>query len=182
MKPELLLIVLVNTLLFSACKKGGSSKNNWRIPMIKTETANGHTYTYSYDREGRMVKTEDGTMRLEASYSPDSIFFKTTEIATGWVEKKAGKLNGAGRILSAGDTEYKYDANDRLIEKFSPGSDGWVKRNRYFYNITTGLLDSMREIETRLVETRCCYPFLNLCNGCQYLSLKISYSMPGFFE
>jgi len=143
-------------LSLQSCKKnGGTSKNNWRIPMVKTAEINGLTYTYEYDREGRMVKTEDGAVRTEVSYSSDSIFFKSTEIATNVVQRYSGKLNATGRILSINGTEYKYDASDRHTETlFAPDNNGWQKWNRYYYNTTTGLLDSMRQSETRLLQNR----------------------------
>jgi len=138
-----------------ACKKGDGGGNNWRMPMIKTATVNNFTTTYWHDRQGRVIKTEDAAIRTEYSYTGDSLFFKSTELATNASKKYAGKLNANGRLVYLGGTEYKYDASDRLTETlFAPGGDGWRKFNQYYYNSATGLLDSMRQSESRLVQTR----------------------------
>jgi YD repeat-containing protein len=153
MKKYMILIILLS---YFSCKKGdGSGKNNWRMPMIKTETVNTATITYSYDRDGRITKLEDGDWIItEFTYFEDSINLKTTELATSAVDKLGLKLTATGRLASQGGTEYKYDGSDRLSEVLSPPqSSGWQTREKYYYNSTTGFLDSMRKTEFRLLQT-----------------------------
>ncbi len=141
--------------LYSSCKKDGGG-TDWRGPMIKTETTNNSTIAYWYDKKGRIVKLENGDwVRTEFIYSQDSIHFKSTELATGAVEKYAGYLNASGKVLSLEGTEYVYDASDRLSETYLPiQSNGWQVRKKNYYSSTTGALDSVRQTESRLLQTR----------------------------
>lgn len=154
MNRKILFLLSFVLLTVLSCKKSDSG-NNWQIPMIKTATTNNETTTYSYDKNGRIVKLENGNwIKTEFTYTPDSVHYKTTELATSAVEKNSWKLNANGKVSSMGSVEYKYDANGRRTESLSPPqSNGWQAKSIYYYNSGTGLLDSVRKTESRLLQT-----------------------------
>lgn len=154
MKKYILLIILLP--YFSCKKRDDGTKNSWRMPMIKTETTNTSTTTNSYDKEGRIVKVETGDWtKTEFTYSADSVTLKTTDLATMAVAKYSLELNADGRLASQDGIQYKYDANGRLSEAISPADgNGWQTRKKNYYNSTTGLLDSTRRTESRLLQNR----------------------------
>jgi hypothetical protein len=146
----------MNCLLLAACKKNGSGSNNWPAPMIKTETTNNNITSYRYDKQGRIVELVNGDwVRVDYSYTRDSLFYKTTEIATNAVQKVAAKLDPNGMLAAQEGTVRKYDDDGRPVEELSlPNSNGWQKRYKYYYNSATGLLDSTRQTESKLLQTR----------------------------
>lgn len=152
----LLLFILMECLLFAACKKNDNRADNWQMPMIKTETANNNVISYWYNNQARVVKLENGDwVKVDYTYTRDSVFYKTTEIATNAVQKESGKLDANGMLVSQGGRERKYDDHGRLTEEFfPPGSNGWQRRYRHYYNSVTGLLDSSRQTESKLLQTR----------------------------
>lgn len=150
-------IIILIIALISSCKKDDidTSKNNWLIPMIKTETTNNNSTTYYYDKEGKIIKLENGDWQIvEFRYSPDSLDIKSTEIATNAVQKSSLKLNPNGMIASTSDGKtFTYDNKNRLIEALFPKkSNGWQNRITYHYNSNTGELDSTRQTERRLFQ------------------------------
>jgi hypothetical protein len=157
MKKRLLFSsIIITCLLLAACKKSGSGTNNWTVPMIKSETTNNNLTSYRYDKQGRLAELVNGDwVRVEYTYTRDSVFFKTTEIATNAVEKVAGKLDGNGMLIAQEGAERKYDNDGRILEEWlPPKSDGWQARKKYFYNSTSGFLDSTRQTESKLLQTR----------------------------
>ena len=150
-------ILLIILLPYIACKKGDDSgRNNWPRPMIKTMKVGNSLTTFSYDTKGRILKAQTGEeVMIEYTYSGDSIYFKTTDLVTSAVDKVAGKLDAYGMFEPQDGTEYKYDASGRLSEVVSPpASSGWQTRKKNYYSSATGLLDSTRKTESRLLQTR----------------------------
>lgn len=132
--------------VFFSCKK--NDKISWGIPKVKTLRFNGSTGEdkYFYDKEGRCIKAESNTNRIEYTYSTGSVKLKGTDLTNGAVYEQVDELNAAGLVVKSNNTTFAYTPNGYLLSATSLNPPSPVRFTLYHYNSGTGLLDSLTRL------------------------------------
>lgn len=151
MKIQLLLLLLIQLLLFSACKKNGQSipdENEFKEERLKSmQWTSGGLSSYTYDNQKRQVKEVQNTgITNEFIYEPG----KMTRLAIQSVITDSFKytLNAEGYIktlLTPDGTTYTYEYTPKgmIAKQYSNEASPYVAT--HYYNSTTGLTDSIRQ-------------------------------------
>jgi len=149
---KIFLPALIYTTLIVSCRKNDTASGS-DIPhgeaRVKTITgadaAAGWETSYTYDAERRVIKESETFKTSDYSYSGNKLAIKITENNT--TRFQYYELNPQGYInddTASDGTVYAYAYNDKgFITKVSDDRVPRYERN-YYYNTTTGLLDSTR--------------------------------------
>lgn len=149
---KIFLPALACSVLFVSCKKNDRPSGPtvlFEKVRVKTITgadaATGWEASYAYDAEKRIIKESETFKISDYSYSGNKLAIKITENNT--TRYQYYELNPQGYIsadTASDGTIYTYEYNNKgFITKVSNNQIPHYERN-YYYNTTTGLLDSTR--------------------------------------
>jgi hypothetical protein len=141
MDRTICLLLLCTTVV--ACKKNSDNENKWTVPKVKTATyGTGSPNTYYYDKEGRIVKTEDATYKWEFTYEPLKVTRTGTDLASGGIFTELNELNPGGYVSKRGNITYTYTPEGYRKTEIITGNNGSTESYQYYYNVASRLLDS----------------------------------------
>lgn len=148
------ILLLTAVITFTACKKNKEDQQSSLKDKIKkiVHTNSDGSITENnllYDNSGRLVKFSSGTITAEYSYEPGKVITKTIH-SNGNVFTSVGELNSRGFLttLSGDGSLISYAINSsgyvekEVLTNFTNGHPTFVQTRNYFYNQSTGLLDS----------------------------------------
>lgn len=140
--------LIIISILILSCKKGKDDNMSVNDLRIKTLTNTNVVTTYTYDAQRRIIKSEHSTgfFKDAFTYEPGKITRVYSEpsntVTMNYTLNASGYLQSSTNSGNSGVTFYEYRPDGYRTRSYDDKIP--LTEVKYYYNATTGLLDSIR--------------------------------------